>query len=260
MMQTISFSAPKRLETSTTQGPILWTLRGHLHQVSWSPPCTLQKYERIWCLQSGLVRGFLPTIKQHSFFLMYIKFVATPALSMPENLTGALRETCSGQVSVCTPQLQDVFRQGARSMNPPAHSCSYADSVYHYLNDIINFNLPIMGATIPWPPAPPRVFPPDVPSNATLVAPSTTVSSSTAASSSKSGVVPLLVSCACSSSMCRSSGFLAELFLVRAVVIAIVEFIGYKAYILTAKLWVFFDMRHQNQHRTTNVIHIQMQI
>ena len=39
---------------------------------------------------------FLLTIEQHIFFLMYIKLVATLALSMPENLTRKLREAALG--------------------------------------------------------------------------------------------------------------------------------------------------------------------
>ena len=127
----------------------------------------------------------LLTIEQHCFFLLYIKLVATLALGMPENLTGQLREAALGQVSVCAPQLKEAFLQGARSLSPPSQFRSYIDQVYHYLNEVIDISLPIMGSTIPRPPAPPGVFPPYVPSNATPAPPATTASSSAASSSRK---------------------------------------------------------------------------
>ena len=128
---------------------------------------------------------FLLTIEQHCFFLLYIKLVATLALGMPENLTGQLREAALGQVSVCAPQLKEAFLQGARSLSPPSQFRSYIDQVYQYLNEVIDISLPIMGSSIPRPPAPPGVFPPYVPSTATPAPPATSASSSAASSSRK---------------------------------------------------------------------------
>ena len=127
----------------------------------------------------------LLTIEQHAFFLLYIKLVATLALSMPENLTGSLREAALGQVSVCAPQLRDAFLQGARNIKPRAQFRSYVDAIYNYVNEVIEINLPIMGETIPRPPAPSGVFPRYVPSTATPAPPATSASSSAASSSRK---------------------------------------------------------------------------
>ena len=52
------------------------------------------------------VTDFFLQIEQHSFFLLFIKLVASLALSMPESLTGQLREACLGQLAVCAPATQ----------------------------------------------------------------------------------------------------------------------------------------------------------
>ena len=131
------------------------------------------------------ISDFLLMIEQHAFFLLYIKLVATLALSVPENLTGSLREASLGQVSACAPQLRDAFLQGARNIKPPSQFRSYVDAVYNYMNEVIEIALPIMGSTIPRPPAPPGVFPPYVPSSATPAPPTAPATSSTASSSRK---------------------------------------------------------------------------
>ena len=137
--------------------------------------------------QCGMQRlsDFLLTIEQHCFFLLYIKLVATLALGMPENLTGQLREAALGQVSVCAPQLKEAFLQGAKNINPPSNFRTYIDTIYNYMNEVIEITLPIMGSTIPRPPAPPGVFPPYVPSSATPAPPTAPTTSSTASSSRK---------------------------------------------------------------------------
>ena len=107
------------------------------------------------------------------------------ALGMPESLTGQLREAALGQVSVCAPQLKEAFLQGAKNLNPPSNFRTYIDTIYNYMNEVIEITLPIMGSTIPRPPAPPGVFPLYVPSNATPAPPTAPATSSTASSSRK---------------------------------------------------------------------------
>ena len=126
------------------------------------------------------VTDFLLFVEQHTFFLMYMKLVATLALSMPENLTGSMREASLGQVAVCTPQLKEAFHQGMQKVKIPTRLGSYVEDIVKYMNDVMDIAIPIMGSSIPRPPAPPGVFPPDGPSASTPAMPST---SATAASS-----------------------------------------------------------------------------
>ena len=65
-------------------------------------------------VSAGEGDGLFLQIEQHSFFLLFIKLVASLALSMPESLTGQLREACLGQLAVCAPQLKAAFHAGVQ--------------------------------------------------------------------------------------------------------------------------------------------------
>ena len=106
------------------------------------------------CSQCPLekVTDFFLQIEQHSFFLLFIKLVASLALSMPESLTGQLREAALGQLAVCAPQLKAAFHAGVMKLKMPTHYADYADSVHNYMAQVLDISVPILGGSIPRPP------------------------------------------------------------------------------------------------------------
>ena len=135
--------------------------------VSTSSQCPLEKET-----------DFFLQIEQHSLFLLFIKLVASLALSMPESLTGQLREACLGQLAVCAPQLKAAFHAGVMKLKMPTHYADYADSVHNYMAQVLDISVPILGGSIPRPPAGEGVFPPYVPEGPRPVPPKTSTPSS----------------------------------------------------------------------------------
>ena len=131
------------------------------------------------------VTDFLLYIEQHSFFLLFIKLAGSLALSEPEQFTGEQRESVLGQLAVCPSQLRDAFQQDSGDLKVPLQYMDYADWV-HGMLEVLDLPVPIMGKTIPRPPASKGVFPPHNPSASS----SCPASSTTASASSPTTTTP----------------------------------------------------------------------
>ena len=129
------------------------------------------------------VTDFFLFIEQHAFFLMLIKLVSTLALQNPDAISSDLQVAVLGQNSVCPSQLKDAFHDGIKGLKMPVEYADYADDVHSYMAMVLDEPVPVLGKTIPRPPALSGTFPRHVPSSATPAAPPS--ASSSASSSSK---------------------------------------------------------------------------
>ena len=122
------------------------------------------------------VTDFFLFIEQHAFFLMLIKLVSTLALQNPDAISSDLQVAVLGQNSVCPSQLKDAFHEGVKGLKMPTEYADYADDVHSYMVMVLDEPVPVLGKTIPRPPALSGTFPRHVPSSASPAAPSSTSS------------------------------------------------------------------------------------
>ena len=134
--------------------------------------------------QCPLVRitDFFLFIEQHSFFLLFIKMVSTVALQDQDSVPQLLREAVLGQNVVCPSQLKRAFHQGIVDLKMPVEYADYADSIHNYMADVLEIGVPVMGSTIPRPPAEAGTFPKYTPTP--VPTPAATASSSSSSTSS----------------------------------------------------------------------------
>ena len=141
--------------------------------------------------QCPLVRvtDFFLFIEQHSFFLLFIKMVSTVALQDQDSVPQLLREAVLGQNVVCPSQLKRAFHQGIVDLKMPVEYADYADSIHNYMADVLEIGVPVMGSTIPRPPAEAGTFPRYTPTP--VPTPAATASSSSSSTSSNKRKQPL---------------------------------------------------------------------
>ena len=116
--------------------------------------------------------------------------VATVALQDPDAVPQLLREAVLGHNAVCPSQLKGAFHQRIVDLKMPVvEYADYADSTHNYMADVLEIGVPVMGSTIPRPPAEAGTFPRYSP--APVPTPAATASSSSSSTSNNKRKQPL---------------------------------------------------------------------
>ena len=94
-----------------------------------------------------------------------------------------LMEAVLAQMAMCPNQLKEAFHEGIASLKFSVDDADYADEIHNYMSLVFDIGVPILGLSIPRPPAPQGAFPRYYPTTSRPTAPSTTPSSSSTSTS-----------------------------------------------------------------------------